>query len=66
MSLILIGYRGSGKTTLGQAVAARLGMKFVDVDQRIIQQTGKTIREIFEQRKKRGFANSNRPRSTKR
>jgi len=45
--LILIGVRGSGKTSVGRRVAARLGWTFVDTDERIQQRTGRTIREIF-------------------
>jgi shikimate kinase len=48
-SIILIGYRGSGKTTLGKQLAQRLGWPFVDLDVRITEQAGKTIREIFAQ-----------------
>jgi shikimate kinase len=55
MSVVLIGYRGSGKTTVGEQLARRLGMKFVDIDQRIIAQSGKTIREIFQERGEAGF-----------
>jgi len=32
MNIVLIGFRGSGKSTLGRAVAARLGRRFVDLD----------------------------------
>lgn len=49
MSLLLIGYRGSGKTTLGRALARRLGWPFVDLDQRIVERAGLSIRRIFEQ-----------------
>jgi shikimate kinase len=48
MSVILIGYRGSGKTTIGKKLADRLWLKFVDTDAMIIAAAGKTIREIFE------------------
>jgi shikimate kinase len=47
MSVILIGYRGSGKTTTGQKLADRLWLSFVDVDDLIVKKAGKTIREIF-------------------
>jgi shikimate kinase len=49
MSVILIGYRGSGKTSLGRKLADRLWQPFVDSDQEIVKRAGKTIREIFEQ-----------------
>lgn len=46
-NLVLIGLRGSGKTTTGQWVAQRLGWAFVDLDARIEARLGKTVREIF-------------------
>ena len=39
---------GVGKTTIGTAVAARLGRRFVDSDELIEARTGRTVREIFE------------------
>jgi shikimate kinase len=49
MSVILIGYRGSGKTTIGKRLADRLWWKFVDTDELVIKAAGKTIKDIFEQ-----------------
>jgi shikimate kinase len=49
MSIGLIGYRGSGKTTVGAALAERLWLPYVDVDELIVRHAGRTIREIFEQ-----------------
>lgn len=49
MSVYLIGYRGAGKTTIGRKLADRLWMSFADSDERVIQQAGKTIRQIFDQ-----------------
>jgi shikimate kinase len=46
-NVILIGARGCGKTTIGRALAARLGWGFVDVDEQIEIAADKTIREIF-------------------
>jgi len=48
MRLTLIGYRGSGKTSVAKALANRLGWSCVDADQVIEEQAGCTIREIFE------------------
>jgi shikimate kinase len=45
--LILIGYRGTGKTTHGRALAEHLGMPFIDTDCRVVERAGKTIPEIF-------------------
>jgi len=48
MSIVLIGYRGSGKTTIGKRLADRLWQPFVDVDDLIVKNAGKSIRDIFE------------------
>jgi shikimate kinase len=47
MMVFLLGYRGSGKTTIGRRLADRLWIKFVDTDDLIVQATGKPIAEIF-------------------
>jgi len=47
-NVILIGYRGCGKTSVGREVAARLGWTFVDTDEQI-EAGGRSIRQIFEQ-----------------
>lgn len=49
MSLVLIGYRGSGKTTIGRGLATCLGRPFIDADELIVARASKSIREIFEQ-----------------
>src|SRR3954451_18248173 len=49
MSIVLIGYRGSGKTTIGQKLADRLWQDLVDTDKLIVKKSGKSIKEIFEQ-----------------
>jgi len=48
MSIVLIGYRGSGKTTIGRKLADRLGWPFVDSDIEVVKLAGKSIKEIFE------------------
>lgn len=47
MVITLIGYRGSGKSTVAQPLAARLGWPMVDADAEIERAAGKSIREIF-------------------
>ncbi|NLX35229.1 MAG: 3-dehydroquinate synthase [Chloroflexi bacterium] len=48
-NLVLTGFMGTGKSTVGKAIAARLGLEFVDMDQVIVQRMGKRIPDIFEQ-----------------
>ena len=55
MSILLIGYRGSGKTTVGHKLADRLWQPFVDVDELIVTEAGKSIKEIFEQEGEQAF-----------
>jgi shikimate kinase len=45
--LWLLGLSGSGKSTLGPLLANRLGLPFVDTDQRITEVAGCSILEIF-------------------
>lgn len=47
MHLILIGMRGSGKTTIGRLVAHSLNRQPIDIDERIASQSGETIAQIF-------------------
>ena len=46
-NLILTGFMGTGKTSLGKLLANRLGRGFVDLDQKIEQDSGMKITEIF-------------------
>lgn len=47
-NLVLTGFMGTGKTTIGRQVSRRLNMKFVDTDQEVEHVTGLTVREIFD------------------
>lgn len=45
--IFLIGYMGSGKTTIGKLLAARLGYRFLDIDTTIEEKYFKSISQIF-------------------
>jgi len=47
INIALIGFMGSGKTTVGRLLAVRLGMKFIDLDDVIKDKLGMEITEIF-------------------
>jgi shikimate kinase len=53
--LFLVGYRGSGKTSVGQCLAERLGIPVVDSDKLVEEEAGKSIREIFDEVGESGF-----------
>lgn len=46
-NIALLGFMGTGKTTVGQILAARFGMAFVDMDHLIEERTGKPVSRIF-------------------
>ncbi len=48
MNIVLIGYRGTGKTAVGKALAERLGWPLVQLDTMIMQQEGCSISAIVE------------------
>jgi shikimate kinase len=45
--LVLVGYRGSGKSSIGRELAMMLGLDYVDTDHAIQEKAGKSVREIF-------------------
>lgn len=47
-NITLVGFMGTGKTTIGRSLQQRLGCDFIDTDQLIEERTKKTIAEIFE------------------
>jgi shikimate kinase len=55
LHLLLIGYRGSGKTTVGEVLAGRLGRAFVDADGALEADAGRTITQIFATEGEAGF-----------
>ena len=46
MNIVLIGYRGTGKSTVGKVLAKRLGLAVVSTDAEIVRRAGQTIPEI--------------------
>ena len=46
MNVVLIGYRGTGKSTVGKVVAVRLGRPLVSTDKEIIRRAGSSIPDI--------------------
>src|SRR5205809_7132578 len=54
-NLALIGYMGTGKSSVGRLVADALRFTFLDTDRVIEARAGKTIREIFEQEGEQAF-----------
>ncbi|MGY3764939.1 shikimate kinase [Vagococcus vulneris] len=48
--ICLIGYMGSGKSTIGKALSARLELPFIDLDHEIEKEENQTIPEIFEKK----------------
>lgn len=55
MTITLIGYRGSGKSTVAVPLAARLGWDWADADTLIEQSAGCSIRDIFSNEGEAGF-----------
>ncbi len=55
MNIILIGFRGTGKSTVGELLSKRLEMDFVDSDKSVESSTGKTIKRIFDEDGEDGF-----------
>jgi len=54
-NIILVGFMGTGKTTVGKALAKRLGYRFVDMDDIIEEREGMKISEIFEKKGEQYF-----------
>jgi shikimate kinase len=55
MNIVLIGFRGTGKSTVGKLLANRLERDFIDTDDYIESSTGKTIKDIFEKEGEESF-----------
>jgi shikimate kinase len=57
MNIVLIGYRGAGKSTVGKMLAARAGRTFVDTDERVERQCGSSIGDIVQSKGWQHFRN---------
>jgi shikimate kinase len=55
--VILVGYMGAGKTLLGKSIAEKLGIRFINSDSDIEQQTGMSVGQLFEQFGENHFRN---------
>src|SRR5947208_11489758 len=53
--IFLVGYRGSGKTTVARALADRLGWTWADADVVLEARHGRSIRQIFAEEGEAGF-----------
>ena len=55
LRIILIGYMGAGKTTVGRALARELNVPFYDLDWYIESRMRKTVKQIFDEKGEEGF-----------
>src|SRR5690349_11970508 len=53
--IYLVGFMGSGKSTIGRALADEIGWTFLDLDEEIERKEGKPISEIFEEKGEPAF-----------
>jgi shikimate kinase len=49
MNVVLVGYRGTGKSAVGQRLARQLGLRLVSLDAELQRQAGKSIPEIVQE-----------------
>lgn len=63
--IILIGYMGAGKTTVGKALSQSLALPFYDLDWYIEERYRRTIPQIFAETEKTDSARSNRKSCTR-
>lgn len=55
MRIYLVGYMGSGKTTLGKLLAREAGMHFIDLDKYIEERNCRSVAQLFEQEGEESF-----------
>lgn len=58
--IFLCGFMGAGKSVIGEALARRLDVSYVDLDEKIEEETGQSIPEIFEESGEPGFRTAER------
>lgn len=46
-NIVLVGFMGTGKSSVGRRIASQLGLRFVDTDRLVVEKTGISIDEIF-------------------
>ena len=54
-AVFLVGYRGSGKTSVGRVLASRLGWEFADTDRLVEERSGKSIAALFSEEGEEAF-----------
>ncbi len=54
-NIVLIGFMGCGKTTVGQLVAVKTGLPFADTDALVVEAAGCSVPEIFQREGEPGF-----------
>ena len=65
MHVSLIGFMGSGKSTVGKAIADRLGRAFVDTDAEVERMLGMSAKDIFDTLGEAAFRELNKRRCQK-
>src|SRR5690606_18911594 len=50
MKIILLGYMGSGKSTVAQNIASQLNLNYIDLDSKIENHTKRSVSQIFEEK----------------
>ena len=48
-NIVLIGMPGAGKTTIGRKLSKALGRPVLDADNKVVEQTGRTIKDLFQE-----------------